>query len=48
MIASTMKRLLGPYWLWFVAPFVVVLLGLVLLLVLTESSALAPFVYFLF
>ena len=33
---------------WWLAPIVVVLLTLGLILVLTESSALAPFIYSLF
>ena len=40
--------MLRGYWRWFVAPFLVALVLLGLLLVLTESSALAPFLYFLF
>ncbi len=35
-------------WRWFVVPFVLGVVVLGLLLLLTESSALAPFLYFLF
>ena len=43
-----LPSVLRSNWAWFLAPFGAVLLLLGLLLLLTESSALAPFLYFLF
>jgi hypothetical protein len=40
--------MLRRYWTWFLVPFLLVLVLIGALLALTESSALAPFLYFLF
>jgi len=43
-----MWRRLRPYWVWFAMPFLALMLLLVALLLFTESSIVAPFVYLLF
>ena len=49
--ASTVKELLGFLWenkLWWIIPFVVVLIGFGILLIFAQTSPVAPFIYALF
>ena len=48
---SIMSELIAFFWerrLWWMIPMVIVLLGFGLLIIVTQSSALAPFLYPLF
>ena len=41
-------RFLKENWIWWVAPIVLVLGGLLLLVLLTERGSIAPFIYAIF
>ena len=41
-------RFLKENWVWWVAPIAIVLIGLTVLILFTESGAIAPFVYAIF
>lgn len=47
-IISEYLRFLGSHKKWWLMPIVIILLALGLLIVLTQGSALAPFIYTLF
>ena len=45
IVRRTWNEAIAPYWLWIVVPFVGLFLLIVVLLLLTQSSVLAPFIY---